>query len=61
MLRRVSWNTQGNTAVEYAVVAGLIAVVLMATMSLFGQRIADNFVKIGVAVEGMPDEPSAIQ
>jgi len=43
------------------VVAGLIAVVLMATMSLFGQRIADNFVKIGVAVEGMPDEPSAIQ
>ncbi len=44
-LRRSIANEQGSTAVEYALMAGIMAVVLVITSEWMGWRIAIQFAK----------------
>lgn len=46
------WRDEdGATAIEYALIAGLIAVVLIATLTTLGEDIKETFTKIGSAIK----------
>lgn len=46
------WRDEdGATAIEYALIAGLIAVVLIATLTTLGEDIKEVFTKIGSAIK----------
>ena len=44
------WNENGQSMVEYALIIGLIAVVVIASLVLLGPRITDIFNKSGEAL-----------
>ena len=49
------WRDEdGATAIEYALIAGLIAVVLIGTLTLLGEDITEAFKKIGTAIKTGP-------
>lgn len=50
-------RSEGSTAIEYAMVAGLMGVALIAAMSTLGQSVAATYSKVGAALEGSPDMP----
>lgn len=43
----------GASAIEYAIIAGLIAVVIIAGATILGGEISDIFDRIGKTLEGM--------
>lgn len=50
-------ESDGSTAIEYAMVGSLMAVALIAAMSSLGQSVAATYGKVGSALEGTPDMP----
>ncbi len=44
-------NEDGATAIEYGLIAALIAVVIISAVSTLGTNISDSFTKISDAVE----------
>ncbi|NUS49899.1 MAG: Flp family type IVb pilin [Nocardioidaceae bacterium] len=43
--RGTRWSERGSTAVEYALIAALIALVIIGVVTVFGQRTNDLFEK----------------
>ena len=52
-------RSDGSTAIEYAMIASLMGVALIAVMSSLGQSTAGTYAKVGAAIEGSPDLPAA--
>ncbi len=46
-LKRFLADDSGATAIEYGLIAALIAVVLIASMSVLGEKVGDTFDKVG--------------
>ena len=46
-------DEEGATAIEYGLIAGLIAVAIMATVGLLGTELDDLFDKIKTELEGI--------
>jgi pilus assembly protein Flp/PilA len=51
-LRQVLLNTCGATAIEYALVASLIAVAAIVAMQSLGQNVNNTFVTVNQSVSG---------
>ncbi|MCR4159364.1 Flp family type IVb pilin [Kerstersia gyiorum] len=45
-------DEDGATAIEYGLIAGLIAVVIIASLTLLGDQLKVSFDKIGTAITG---------
>ena len=45
-------GSKGTTAIEYALLASLIAVVAIATMRMVGSSITDNFQQVAETING---------
>lgn len=56
-VRVIGRRSEGSTAIEYAMVASLMGVALIAAMSTLGQSVAATYGKVGAALEGSPDMP----
>ncbi|HQT52690.1 MAG: Flp family type IVb pilin [Phenylobacterium sp.] len=46
-LKRFIADDSGATAIEYGLIAALIAVVLIASMSVLGEKVGGTFDKVG--------------
>lgn len=46
-------DEEGATAIEYALIAGLIAVAIIAALSALGNEITDIFGRIGAELKGI--------
>ena len=47
------WRDEdGATAIEYGLIAGLIAVVIIGSLTLIGKNMDSSFEKIGTAISG---------
>ena len=57
MLLRSLKTTKGATAIEYALVASLIAVVAISGMRLIGNEISKKLNNIGEVIESAEDAP----
>ena len=51
-LNKVRENESGATAIEYGLIAALIAVVLISSLGLLGNNISTSFNKIAIGVSG---------
>ncbi|MDO8380725.1 Flp family type IVb pilin [Phenylobacterium sp.] len=49
-LRNFIADESGATAIEYGLIAALIAVVLIASISVLGQKVGGTFDKVGAAM-----------
>ena len=49
---RFAKNESGATAIEYGLIAALIAVIIIGAVSLLGQNAATTFNDVAVAMEG---------
>jgi len=47
MLRLLSDDIQGATAIEYGLLVALIALVLIGALTAIGSSLSDNFIAIG--------------
>lgn len=48
------WNDEeGATAVEYALIVGLIAIAIIGTLEILGGQISSMFERIGEALDGV--------
>ena len=45
-------RSKGQTIAEYALIIGLVAVIIMGAMKIFGGSVAAGFVKIGAMIAG---------
>ena len=52
MLKSFVQDESGATAIEYGLIAALIAVVIMAALTVLGQQVSGGFGRIASAVEG---------
>jgi pilus assembly protein Flp/PilA len=52
MIRRFLTDESGATAIEYAVIAGLIAMVVIVTVGLIGEEVGTTFTNVAA---GFPD------
>jgi pilus assembly protein Flp/PilA len=52
MFKKVKKDESGATAIEYGLIAALIAVVLISSLGLLGNSIKNSFGKISTAVTG---------
>jgi pilus assembly protein Flp/PilA len=50
LMRRFSRNESGATAIEYGLIAGLIAVVIIASVGAVGTKMRTKFNTIGTAL-----------
>lgn len=51
MLRRIWKDTNGATAIEYAVIASVISVAAIGAFLALGQQSSNNFAKVDAAYE----------
>lgn len=51
-LNKIRKNEFGATAIEYGLIAALIAVVLIGSLGLLGNNIATSFNKVSTSVSG---------
>jgi pilus assembly protein Flp/PilA len=52
MLKSFVQDESGATAIEYGLIAALIAVVIIAALTVLGQQVSGGFSRIASAVEG---------
>ena len=52
MLKRFVQEESGATAIEYGLIAALIAVVIIAALTVLGQQVSGGFSTIASAVQG---------
>lgn len=52
IFKRFRKNEDGATAIEYGLIAALIAVVIIGTVTALGGSISDTFEKISTAITG---------
>ena len=52
MLLRVHEDEEGQTLIEYSLIAGLVALALVAALGLLTDDIGEFFSRIGAAVDG---------
>ena len=50
LIRRFLNNESGATAIEYALICGLIFLVIVSSVTLFASRVSGTFAKISSAV-----------
>jgi pilus assembly protein Flp/PilA len=50
LLKRFAANESGATAIEYGLIAGLIAVVIITAVSTLGTKVSSQFNKVGNAL-----------
>jgi|LakMenE01Jun11ns_1017448.scaffolds.fasta_scaffold9930387_2 Flp pilus assembly pilin Flp len=61
MIRReLFYSESGSTAVEYAVVLGLLVAVMLSTIKTVGSASTATFEKIAKSLEPSPDAPIAL-
>lgn len=51
IFKRFRKNEDGATAIEYGLIAALIAVVIIGVVATLGDNIKDSFEKVGDAIE----------
>lgn len=51
-LNKVSKSEEGATAIEYGLIAALVAVVLIGSMTTLGRSLNNNFSKVSSSVQG---------
>ena len=54
IFRRLRKNEDGATAIEYGLIAGLISVVIITTITLVGSELQNVFYFIGSTLNGAP-------
>ncbi len=52
MLKQLIFDEEGQTLVEYALLVGLLALVVVAAVTFFGRRMSNNL--YGTSVNGLP-------
>ena len=52
IFRRLRKNEDGATAIEYGLIAGLISVVIITTVTMVGSRLESVFYYIGSTLDG---------
>ncbi len=50
-IQRFLRDEEGVTAIEYALIAALIAVVIIGAVTLVGQEVSNTFTKIGTTLQ----------
>ena len=53
LFRRLRKNEYGATAIEYGLVAGLISIVIISTITMVGSKLEGVFYYIGSTLEGV--------
>lgn len=53
LFRRLRKNEDGATAIEYGLVAGLISIVIISTVTMVGSKLEGVFYYIGSTLEGV--------
>jgi pilus assembly protein Flp/PilA len=53
LFRRLRKNEDGATAIEYGLVAGLISIVIISTITMVGSKLEGVFYYIGSTLEGV--------
>ena len=53
LFRRLRKNEDGATAIEYGLVAGLISIVTISTITMVGSKLEGVFYYIGSTLEGV--------
>jgi pilus assembly protein Flp/PilA len=51
-LNKIRKDESGATAIEYGLIAALIAVILISSLGLLGNNVANSFTKVSNAVSG---------
>ncbi|WCL55058.1 Flp family type IVb pilin [Gimibacter soli] len=59
LIRKLRKNEEGATAIEYGLIAALIAVVLVGTLTALGTALDDLFGDVGTKIEGATEEAAA--
>jgi pilus assembly protein Flp/PilA len=52
ILKKLGSNEKGATAIEYGLIAALIAVILISSLGLLGNNVRNSFTKISNSVAG---------
>jgi pilus assembly protein Flp/PilA len=52
ILKKLGSNEKGATAIEYGLIAALIAVILISSLGLLGNNVRNSFTKVSNAVQG---------
>lgn len=52
ILKKLGSNEKGATAIEYGLIAALIAVILISSLGLLGNNVRNSFTKISNSVSG---------
>ena len=52
IFRRLRKNEDGATAIEYGLIAGLISIVIITTVTMVGSRLENVFYYIGSTLDG---------
>ena len=52
LFRRLRKNEDGATAIEYGLIAGLISIVIISTITMVGSKLEGVFYYIGSTLEG---------
>lgn len=55
-LRKLARDEQGATAIEYGLIAALIAVVCIGAFQMIGNNLNDTLTKVGTALESEGDD-----
>ena len=50
LVRNVSRNTKGATAIEYGLIAALISIAAVTSMGTLGSKVSTTFVKIATSI-----------
>ena len=62
LINKYRRSQSGATAIEYALIVGLIAAILVAAIGIFGERLHDLFdavaAKLGEAADTVRDQPT---
>ncbi len=58
LFRKLKTNEDGATAIEYGLIAALIAVALITALNTLGGDLSTKFTEIGTAVDTAGDDPT---
>lgn len=53
LFRRLRKNEDGATAIEYGLIAGIISIVIVSTITMVGSKLEGVFYNIGSTLEGV--------
>ena len=56
LIKRFAQDEDGATAIEYGLIAALIAVAIIGAVTALGDSLSSNFAEIGSKIDGAGDE-----